>query len=82
MQIVDTISSSNINYDKSEVDSFYASVPIDDLELLIGPKLARSRPNSPTNELNKSNTQNMGNLFTLYIFKNTMVVCKLKYIFI
>ncbi|XKL65836.1 hypothetical protein PGB90_009256 [Kerria lacca] len=58
-KIVDTISSSNINYDKSEVDSFYASVPIDDLELLIGPKLARSRPNSPTNELNKSNTQNM-----------------------
>ena len=37
------------NVDKSEIDSFYASVPMKDLELVVGPVIekARSRSNSP-----------------------------------
>lgn len=39
--------------DKSEIDSFYASVPVKDLELLVGPVITNSRPGSPIAELNK-----------------------------
>lgn len=48
-KIVESVSNSNMDVDKSSVDSFYASVPMKDLELVVGPVIqkARSRSNSP-----------------------------------
>ena len=43
--------------DKTEIDNFYASVPMNDLELLVGPSLARSRSNSPVQGENQNETQ-------------------------
>lgn len=51
---METVSSSNTNMDKAEIDNFYASVPMKDLELLVGPTVARSRSNSPVNEAHDS----------------------------
>lgn len=51
---MDNFSSANVeNIDKSEIDSFYASVPVKDLELLVGPVITNSRPGSPTAEQDK-----------------------------
>lgn len=50
-QIVETVWNSNVdNIDQAEVDSFYASVPVADLELLVGKAVVnqgRSRSSSP-----------------------------------
>lgn len=58
-QIVETVSNSSMdNVDKSEIDSFYASVPLKDLELVVGPVIdrARSRSNSPLPDASSQNS--------------------------
>lgn len=67
---METVSSSKTNVDKSEIDNFYASVPMDDLELLVGPVVAQSRSNSPVNGVQDSATESVsGTTFMLFYAK-------------
>lgn len=57
--IVESVSNSNMEtVNKGEVDSFYASVPMKDLELVIGPIIhkVRSRSNSPVHDASSINS--------------------------
>lgn len=75
-QIVESVSNSNVEtVDKSDVDLFYASVPMKDLELVVGPVIqkARSRSNSPVFDASSPNPGWFGK--TLYCKQTNIYVC-------
>lgn len=62
------MSKTNASMDKTEIDNFYASVPMNDLELLVGPTLARSRSNSPVQGEHKSeNESHFGKNINIFV---------------